>query len=184
MRFAIAALALAASGMAAAGVLGVATAETPGSPAAPVRTVGVEGVASVPLASEASAATATSVYRQAMAEAITDGHAKAQFLAEKGGATLGPVQSLAEGGGYIQCAPGLEYTGGQPDFGSAGGNVVFGGAATPVAAAGRPGAPTPAVGRAKGKRHVKRTHRRHKAKKAVAGTCTLSTQVAVVYQLA
>jgi hypothetical protein len=186
MRILIAATAVATGGLMATGVLGVATAETtPTAPATAVaapRIVSVQGVASEPLSSEASSATATSVYRQAMAAAVGDGQAKAQFLAEKTAAAVGPVQSVAEGGGYIQCPGEVEYTGGQPDFGFATGGVVVAGENTSGAA----GRPVPAVGRApvsRPKHKVKHHAKRGSARKATAGTCTLSTQVALVYQL-
>ncbi len=177
MRIAFVAAGVAATGLVAAGVLVIAAeAETTGTstPAAsaPLRTVSVEGVATEPVGASASAEAATAVYRQAMAAAIADGQAKAQFLAEKAGATLGPVQSVGEGGGYIGCPAGVEYEGGQPDFGSNRGPVF---AATAAPAAGRA---TPTVHKA----HVKRP-KRHSAKKSAVESCTLSTQVALVYQL-
>ncbi len=174
MRIVVVTVAIAAIGLLAAGVLGVAGgAETP-TPAstAPQRTVSVEGVAGVPVTSEASAEAANSAYRQAMAAAIADGQGKAQFLAEKSGATLGAVQSVGEGGGYIQCPGELEYQGAQPDFGQ-GAPVISAGS---VAA----GAPRAIV-------HTRRASTKHRkrrrARKATAQTCTLSTQVALVYAL-
>jgi hypothetical protein len=148
------------------------TSSTPAA-SAPLRTVSVQGVAEVPLAATSSAASATAAYRQAMAAAIADGQSKAQFLAEKAGATLAQVQSIGEGGGSISCAEGVEYQGGQPDFGS--GAAVFAPAAGPAAAV-----RAPAVHKAPVARH----HRRHASgRKASAESCTLSTQVALVYQL-
>lgn len=182
MKIVIAAAVVTTSALIATGVLGVAVAETQSSSttgASLPRTVSVQGVASVPLASEASAATATAVYRQAMAAAIADGQSKAQFLTEKAGAALGAVQSLAEGGGYIECPAEVEYTGGQPDFGF----VSYG---VPAAqnASGASGRPVPFHGKAPVKRRTRPAHRRHAAKQASAGTCTLYTQVALAYQLA
>lgn len=181
MRIAIAAAGMAATGLVAAGVLVMAaeaettTTSTTPPASAPLRTVSVQGVASEPLDSTASAEAATAVYRQAMAAAIGDGQAKARFLAEKAGATVGQVQSVGEGGGYIQCPEGEEYQGAQPDFGS--GAPVFAGAVS-----------APAVGRAtptlhKAKKAPAKHRKRHSAKKAAAESCTLSTQVALVYQL-
>ncbi len=92
----------------------------------------VQGVATAPVISTASAEAAIAAYRQAMAAAIADGQAKAQYLAEKSGATLGQVQSIGEGGGYIECPEGVEYEGAQPDFGS-GGPVFEAGAVAPAA---------------------------------------------------
>jgi hypothetical protein len=178
MRIVIAASMVTAIALIAAGVLSVAGAETStSSPVAsgdtPVRAVSVEGVASEPIAQSASAAQATAVYRQGMAAAVLDGQAKAQFLTSNAGATLGPVQSIAEGGGYITCPDEVEYQGEQPDFGSASGPSVVAGTrlpARPVAS----GAPS-----AKGPAH----HKRRKAKKASASSCMLSTQVSISYAL-
>jgi hypothetical protein len=194
MRIVLAASAAVTVGLIAFGALGVAGAETPPAPATtttvtstvapsaplPPRTVAVEGVATEPIDPNANAVTATAVYRQAMADAIADGQAKAQFLAGKAGATVGPVQSIAEGGGYINCAGDVEYQGEQPDFGSAGpsGNVIAGAsvpAARPVHAAKPPKPAKPA-------KHPK-ARKRHSAKKAAAAACTLSTQVALAYAL-
>jgi hypothetical protein len=180
MRIVIAVVAVVACGLVADGLLGVATAETTTTPTAavipPLRTVSVQGVASAPLPSEASAAAATAVYRQALAAAVADGQSKAQFLAEKAAATLGPVQSVAEGGGSIECPGDIEYTGGQPDFGFATpGGVLVRAESTPAR-----GRPAPAVGKPVTKR---KPRRRGSAKQSAAGACTLSTQVALVYQL-
>jgi hypothetical protein len=181
MRIAFAAAGLAATGLVAGGVLvmtaGAETTPTPPA-SAPVRIVSVQGIAKEPVDSAASAEAATAVYRQAMAAAIGDGQAKAQFLAEKAGATLGQVQSIGEGGGYIQCPEGEEYQGGQPDFGSGIGEVV--GVASPPIAAGRA---TPTIHKAPAKKPPAKHPKRHPAKKAAAEPCTLSTQVALVYQL-
>jgi Protein of unknown function (DUF541) len=174
MRIAIAAVSVASVALIAAGTLGVAGAETTTAPVATVvpRTVSVQGVASAPVEPTASTAAATAVYRQAMAAAIADGQSKAQFLAEKTGATLGAVQSISEGNGYIQCPGEEEYQGGQPDFGS-GSPVV----AVPVAFA--KGHLSPSVHKAPVKHHK----RRASAKKAAVEPCALSTQVALSYQL-
>jgi hypothetical protein len=179
MKILIAAAAVLATALIAVGVLSVASAETTPTPtatvSAPLRTVSVQGVASEPLPPEASAATATAVYRQGMADAISDGQAKAQFLAEKAGATLGAPQSIGEGGGSIECSEGQEYLGAQPDFGYGDG---VGAIAGPTVSAAK--GPVPLTHKPAVKRHKKK----HKAKaKAAAGSCTLSTQVALVYQL-
>ena len=87
MRIVVPAAATTTVALIAAGVLGVATAETP--TITPPRTVSVQGVATEAIDQSANAATATAVYRQGMADAISDGQAKAQFLASKTGATLG-----------------------------------------------------------------------------------------------
>jgi hypothetical protein len=180
MRIPIVVAGMAATGLLAGGVLVLAaeaettTSSTP-STSAPLRTVSVEGVANAPVASAASSEAAIAAYRQAMAAAITDGQAKAQFLAEKTGATLGQVQSIAEGGGYIGCPTGVEYEGAQPDFGSA---------RTPVfAAASAPAARAPGTSNAHKAKPLAKHHKRRSAKKSAAESCTLSTQVTLIYQL-
>jgi uncharacterized protein YggE len=157
-------------------MLGVASAEAPTGTS--VRTVSVQGVAIVPIAQGANAAAATAVYRQGMAGAVADGQSKAEFLASKAGATLGSVQSIVEGGGYIGCTDEsgyVEYQGEQPDFGSPAGTISPG----RLAAGTAPPTSVPPVRRPS-------RHRRHKAppaKKAAAGACTLTAQVAVVYSI-
>jgi len=181
MRILLTAAVVSVGALTAVGVLGVAGAETTTTattPAAsaPLRTVSVQGVASAPVAPEASAATATAVYRQAMASAVADGQSKAQYLAEKAGATLGAVQSIAEGGGGIECPGEEEYVGEQPDFGYATvGGIVAGVSAPALARPRTPGARKPAV-----KPHKKK---KRSAKAAAAATCALSTQVTLSYQL-
>jgi hypothetical protein len=175
VRIAIAASAAATAGLVAAGMLGVATAEAPTSP--PTRTVSVEGVAIEAIGQSATAAAATAVYRQGMTDAVSDGLAKAQFLASKVGATLGAAQSVVEGGGYISCVGEAEYLGEQPDFGSPGVSIPQSGVTAPVVrrAAG------PAGGRPLAKHRGAR--KSPKAKKATASTCSLSTQVSLSYLL-
>ncbi len=175
MRIPIVVAGMAATGLLAGGVLVLAAeAETTSSSTpqttAPLRTVSVQGVATAPVIPTASAETATAAYRQAMAAAIVDGQAKAQYLAEKAGATVGQVQSIAEGNGDIQCPGEVEYEGAQPDFGSGGTFIV-----APEAA----GRAVPTIHRAK-KPLAK--HKRS-AKKSATESCTVSTQVALVYQL-
>ncbi len=161
------------AGLFAANMLGVAIAETTTSP--PLRTVSVQGVGNAPVGQHDSAEAATAAYRQAMTNAVTDGQSKASFLASKAGATLGTVQSIAEGGGYINCSSGESeyagYEGGQPDFASVPQPV---GIAAPSAAA-------PAVRKVSKPHRAK--HRHTAAKKATAASCTLSAQVSLVYTL-
>ncbi len=185
MKVVIAIAAVVALALVGASVLGVAGAETTTTTttapaaAAPLRTVSVQGVATAPVEVSASATAATAVYRQAMAGAIADGQTKAQYLAEKAGATLGPVQSVAEGGGYISCPENVEYQGAQPDFGSASGPTFGAAAAAPaVAPRARRGASV-TLHASPRKRHKRKTS----AHKATVESCTLSTQVALVYQL-
>lgn len=147
------------------------TTTTPASPSAPVRTVTVQGFASEQIAANADQATADAVYRQGMVDAIADALGKAQLLASKTEATLGPVQSIAEGGGYIQCAGSVEYEGEQPDFGN--------GAVTPIFAASTNKSASPGTAPV-----AKRKHRhRHTAKKSTASGCTLSAELTIAYQL-
>jgi hypothetical protein len=120
-------------------------------------------------------ATANGVYRQALAAALADGRSKAEFLASNVSAALGPVQSLAEGGGYITCTASdgsyEEYEGQQPDFPSSQVGVGVLGAASP--ALGRP-----VVGH-----RLARSRHRSTAHKATAPGCTLRASVSVSYQI-
>ncbi len=177
MKSLIAATAAVVVGLAAANMLGVAAAEAP-TTASPERTVSVQGVATVPIAQGANATTANAVYREAMAAAVADGQSKAEFLAGKAAATLGSVQNIVEDGGYIQCTTGeesgAEYQGEQPDFGS-GPAISPSGVSVPAAA---PTVRKPAV-----------KHRKSHgapvplAKPAAATSCTLGTQVSLLYTI-
>ncbi|MGO9319846.1 MAG: hypothetical protein ACLQBY_03440 [Solirubrobacteraceae bacterium] len=177
MRSVVAATLAVLAGLVVANMLGVAAAEAPTTTttATPVRTVSVEGVATVPIAQEANRATATTVYREGMAAALADGQSKAEFLTAKVGGTLGSVQSIVEGGGFISCTGEetsgyVEYKGEQPDFGSSAQPVsVFRTEAPAVKSA-----PKPAGNRRK---------KRPAAKKASVAGCTLSAQVALVYAI-
>ena len=117
------------------GAYAVASAEGPAGSASP-RSISVEGTASVPIAAHDSAGAATTVYREAMAKAIADGQAKAAYLAEKSGTTIGVATTTIEAGGYIECAGTVneyaEYEGEQPDFGY--GTLPPAGSATGTAA--------------------------------------------------
>jgi hypothetical protein len=180
MRTVIAAAVVTTIALVAVGMLGVASAEAP-TTAAPPPMVSVQGVATEPIEQSATAATATSVYRQGMAGAISDGQAKAQFLAEKAGVTLGAVQSIVEDGGYIECTGGEGYegySGEQPDFGSSSRGVAVAPEASPRAVARTPTSKTrkPAVKR--GKKRKSPT-----AKRASATGCSLSAQVSLAYAL-
>jgi uncharacterized protein YggE len=177
VKIVVAVVSVVAVALIAASLLGVAGAETTTTatpiPSAPTRTVSVQGVGSVSLEPTASAAAATTAYRSAMAAAIGDGQSKAQFLAEKAGASLGQVQSIGEGSGSIQCPGEEEYAGGQPDFGS-----------------GAPVAVAPFAASVKNRATVRRAPavkphkgRRRSAHKSAVEPCALSTQVALVYQL-
>ncbi len=178
MRLPIVVAGMAATGLLAGGVLVLAAeAETTSTStpqtSAPLRTVTVEGVAKAPVLSTASSEAAIAAYRQGMAAAITDGQAKAQFLAEKAGATLGQVQSIAEGNGYIECPGEVEYEGAQPDFGS--GSIIARAVSAPAAA--------PGLEKAHKAKPPAKHHKRRTAKKSATESCTVSTQVALTYQL-
>jgi hypothetical protein len=163
----------------AVGMLGVASAEAP-TTSPPPPTVSVQGVAIEPIEQSASATTATTVYRQAMAAAITDGQAKAQFLASSAAATLGAVQGIVENGGYIGCTgEEVEYSGEQPDFGSPGVEVSPDEVGGPrVEGAVAPAASRPAV------KHARKKHKRTPvAKRASAAGCTLTAQVSLTYAI-
>jgi hypothetical protein len=177
----VAALVAVAGAFFAANMLSVAVAEAP--TVTPLRTISVEGVATLPIGQFADGPTATAVYREGMAAAVTDAQGKASFLAGKVGGTVASVQSVVEGGGYIGCIGGdessyAEYNGVEPDFGSAPQTNV----ATPLAASSAPakGSVAPTVKRMKPKRA---THMRPVAKKAAAVGCTLTAQVSLVYAL-
>jgi hypothetical protein len=157
-------------------MLGVASAEAP--TAAPSRTVSVEGIGTAPVAQGASIAVSSAAYRQGMAAAVADAQNKAEFLVGKTGTTLGGVQSIAEGGGFISCGSGpegeyVEFTGEQPDFGSAPSTVG------PVQAA--RGAAPPIVRHASAKK--RRKSKTPSARKATASGCTLTAQIALVYTI-
>jgi len=181
MRSAFAAALVVTAGLVVANMLGVAAAEAP-TGTAPVRTVSVEGVATVPIPQGASLEVADATYRQGMAAAMSDGQGKAEFLASKAGVTLAGVQSIAEGGGSIECrtktvegeSEGItweRYTGEQPDIGSATRGVSY--AVAPEAAA------HPSIG---SKKRPKPKH--PTAKRAVnAEGCTLSAQITLVYAI-
>jgi hypothetical protein len=174
MKIAIASVAGAVAALVAASMLGVAAAEAPTT--TPARTVNVQGVATVPIDTAANASQANAAYRQGMAAAVSDGQGKAEFLAGKAGAALGPVQSIVEEGGYISCTGGeeqyAEYRGEQPDFGSSQRSVApLSGASSPTVAP-----------------HARLPHRRHPARRqgaktAAAVSCALRTQVSLSYAL-
>lgn len=176
MRTAVAATLTLMVGLFVANMLGVATAEAP--TVTPTRTLSVQGVATVPIGQRDSAAEATAVYRQGMAAAVTDGQSKAEFLAGKVGSAPGAIQSVIEGGGYIECNGGEEseyvhYEGEQPDFGTgprSSGEVLSGS--------------VPAIAHVKrGKvKHAK--HKRPTAKKAASVGCVLTAQVSLIYAIA
>ena len=163
----------------AAGMLGVASAEAP-TTASPPPTVSVQGVAIEPIEQTASSATATTVYRQGMAAAITDGQVKAQFLASSAGVTLGAVQSIVENGGYIGCTGNeIEYLGEQPDFGSPGVGVSSGVASVPRVA----DAVAPVASKRATKHAKKKKRKAPVAKRASVAGCTLTAQVSLAYAI-
>jgi hypothetical protein len=179
MKLTLTAVLAAVAALVIANMIGTAVAEAPTTTT--LRTVSVEGIGTQPIAQNADAATATGVYRQAMAAAVTDGQSKAEFLTGKVGATLGAPQTITEDGGGIECSSGGEegwepYQGEQPDFGSArnAGQVLSSTAAPPAASS-----PSSAVKRTSAKRH--RKHKRPVAKKATAPGCKLTAQVSLAY---
>jgi hypothetical protein len=178
MRVLIPATAVTVIALIVAGMLGVASAEAP-TAASPPPTVSVQGVAIEPIEQSASSATATTVYRQGMAAAVTDGQAKAQSLASSAGVTLGAVQSIVENGGYIGCTGNeVEYLGEQPDFGSPGVESYGGEVSVPrVAGAVTHGTSKPAV------KHAKTKKKAPVAKRASAAGCTLTAQVSLTYAI-
>ncbi|HEY2718899.1 MAG TPA: hypothetical protein VGI52_04645 [Solirubrobacteraceae bacterium] len=183
MKLALVAVLSAVAALVVANMIGVAVAEAPTTTT--LRTVSVEGIGTQPITQNADAATATGVYRQAMAAAVTDGQVKAEFLTGRVGASLGAAQTITEDGGAIECNTGGEegwepYEGEQPDFGSArsAGQVLSSTAAPPSAAA-APSKESSSVRRTSTKR--KKKHKRPVAKKATAAGCKLTAQVSLVY---
>lgn len=181
MKFTLTAVLAAVAALVIANMIGTAVAEAPTTTT--LRTVSVEGVGTQPIAQNADAATATGVYRQAMAAAVADGQAKAEFLTGKVGATLGAAQTITEDGGEIECSSGGEegwepYQGEQPDFGNArsAGQVLASSTAPPTSAA---SPSSGAVKKTSAKRH--RKHKRPVAKKATAAGCKLTAQVSLAY---
>jgi hypothetical protein len=179
MRIAIAATLAVVAGLVAANMLGVAAAEAPTAPTSGATTVSVEGVARAPIAQDANLATATGIYRQAMAEAMTDGQSKAEFLAAKAAVTLGSVQRIVEAGGYINCTNEeetsyTEYEGEQPDFGSPPSSIAVAPEAAPESAAAGGGVHRPTLKHPK--KHVT-------ARKASAAKCELTASVALAYAI-
>jgi hypothetical protein len=177
VRSAIAAIGTVAAAFFAVNMLGVAVAEAPTG--TPLRTISVQGVANVPIGQSENAAAATAVYREGMAGAVADGQSKATFLAGKLSATLGPVQSVVEDGGYISCSGGgesgyAEYEGEQPDFGSAPRQTAVAPAAAQLS---RPAQATHGAKK-------KRTKRKHpRARRAAAVSCRLTAQVSLLYAI-
>lgn len=182
MKLTLAAVLAAVAALVIANMIGTAVAEAPTTTT--LRTVSVEGIGTQPIAQNADASSATGVYRQAMAAAVADGQAKAEFLTGKVGATLGAAQTITEDGGEIECNSGGEegwesYKGEQPDFGSArNAGQVLSSSASPGAAS-SPSKEASAVKRLSGKRH--RKHKRPVAKKATAPGCKLTAQVSLAY---
>lgn len=181
MKLALTAVLSAVAALVIANMIGVAVAEAPTTTT--LRTVSVEGVGTQPIAQNADAATATGVYRQAMAAAVSDGQAKAGFLTGKVGATLGAAQTVTEDGGSIECSTGGDegwepYQGEQPDFGSArSAGQVLSSPATQTSAS----SAAPSSGAVKRTSKRKKKHKRPVAKKATAPGCKLTAQVSLVY---
>jgi hypothetical protein len=175
MRTVIAATLAVVVGLVVANMLGVASAEAP-TTTAPLRSLSVEGVANVPIAQNANLAAATAVYRQAQANAMADGQAKAEFLAGKAAVTLANVQNIVEGGGSITCTTDeessyAEYLGERPDFGSPTQSSL------PLRASVAPESSTAH------KPTLKPVKKHPTAKKASVATCTLTAEVALVYAI-
>jgi hypothetical protein len=147
----------------------------------------------VPIPAKATAAQATAVYREGQAKALSDGQAKAQFIAEKEGVALGVPVTTVEDGGSIECSGWVDgegfsryvpYEGEQPDFGiarlasSGSGSAGATGTAAPAPAAAAPSSQR-VTHRPKGK------HRHHTATKASASTpgCNLTAEITLAYAL-
>lgn len=162
-----------------AAALGVASAEGPAGSASP-RQISVEGTATVPIGVHDSAAAATTAYREAQAKALSDGAAKAAFLAEKLGVALGVATTTVEQGGYIECSGTVneyaEYEGEQPDFGS---STITRGVGTAAPA----GAPQLRKAKAHHVHRVKASRPHATGKAAAATSCVLDSQVSVAYAI-
>jgi uncharacterized protein YggE len=76
----------------------------------PERAVTVTGYATEPVAERASQPVVDTAYRAALARALDSAKAKARFVAERAGVTLGPVRSVLElsDGGTPICEPVVE----------------------------------------------------------------------------
>jgi uncharacterized protein YggE len=95
MRRLLIALALAAGALVAAGVLGSAGAQAP-APASAQRLITVNGGGEANVAADAKPADRQAAYRTALSAALDDAKAKADFVAQHEGVTLGAVQSVTE----------------------------------------------------------------------------------------
>ena len=182
MKRTVAALVAVVGAFFAANMLSVAVAEAP--TVMPLRTISVEGVATLPIGQFADGPTANAVYREGMSAAVTDAQGKASFLAGKVGGTAAAVQSVVEGGGYINCSSGeesyVEYGGVEPDFGTAS-------APSPTNTLSATSAPAKQESAGRPVRRLKPKHPKKRkapvAKKATAVSCTLTAQVSLVYAL-
>lgn len=119
----------AAIAIAAAGVVGVASADGPSTPAN--RTVTVTGDANLTVnCGRKGASDVDAVYREALAQALAEAQDKAGFIAGKVGATLGAAQSVTENGSAGDpCAMPVVYA--DPGTTDAGSNSSAGGASAP-----------------------------------------------------
>ena len=150
------------------------------------RVVDVEGVGVVPIPAKATAAQASAVYREGQAKALSDGQAKAQFIAEREGVALGVPVTTVEDGGSIECSGWVEgegfsrylaYEGEQPDFGVARLTSSGSASATPGVMGAAAPAKSQVAHRPKGKR------KRGTAKKAAATapSCNLTAELTLAY---
>jgi uncharacterized protein YggE len=94
---AAAALVVAVAAIAVVGVVRDAGAQSTPTPAAAApRLITVNGSSERPLMSDASDAARKVAYRDALAAALDDAKDNAQFVADRTGTTLGPIQSVIE----------------------------------------------------------------------------------------
>lgn len=100
MRRWILAVSVAATALAAVAVLGSAGAQTP-TTTPEQRLITVNGGGAADLPSDADAAARRAAYRRALAEALDDAGAKAAFVAERTGLTLGAVHAVTEQSGSV-----------------------------------------------------------------------------------
>ncbi len=94
------AVSVTATALAAVGVLGSAGAQAP-TPTTDQRLITVNGGGAVDLASDANAEARRAAYRSALGQALDDAKAKAGFVAERTGLTLGAVHAVIEQSGSV-----------------------------------------------------------------------------------
>lgn len=154
---------------------GTASADTGTQP----RTIATAGAGNTTVPRTAGQGAVDAAYRQALSQAIDDARRKADFLAQKIGATLAREQTVTEDEGFVDCGD---------DEQSVGGAGQQRGASAPADSGASVGGQThgrlrlPPLPKPKPK---PKRHKRHKTvKRAVTSTCMVSANVSVTYALA